>query len=105
MTLRNSTLSLPSMPTTAAAMARFCGEIILPSTPPEVFAEARRYSLMPVSLAAVTCSTPNSEFDEVSDPVTATPIQPTDAERKANSAPVSASAVPRVPVWPEKFMT
>jgi hypothetical protein len=28
------------MPTAAAAMARFCGEIILPSTPPELFEAA-----------------------------------------------------------------
>ncbi len=41
---------------------------------------------MPVSVAAVICSTPNSEFEEVSDPVTATPIQPTTAERKAKNA-------------------
>ena len=27
--------SLPAMPTAAAPIARFCGEIILPSTPPE----------------------------------------------------------------------
>src|SRR6185437_3833023 len=30
----------PFMPTAAAAIARFCGDIILPSTPPELFVAA-----------------------------------------------------------------
>ena len=34
-TRRNSSPSRPPSPTAAAPMARFCGEIILPSTPPE----------------------------------------------------------------------
>jgi len=60
---------------------------------------------MPVWAAAVVCNSPKSELAEVSDPVTATPIQPTTGERKAKNAPVAASARPRVTVWPEKFIT
>ena len=39
-TLRKSTPSWPPMPTAAAPIARFCGEIIFPSTPPEELAAA-----------------------------------------------------------------
>src|SRR3569833_448022 len=39
-TLRKMSPSLPAMPTADAAIARFCGLIILPSTPPEELAAA-----------------------------------------------------------------
>ncbi len=39
---KRSPPSRPWKPTAAAAMARFCGEIILPSTPPEELAAAMR---------------------------------------------------------------
>ena len=86
-TLRNRSPSWPAMPTAAAPIARFCGEIILPSTPPERVrrGEQRRVE-SPASFAAVTCSAPNSEFDDVSEPVTATPSQPMIGDRKAKDA-------------------
>src|SRR5664280_1937583 len=40
MILRKMLPSLPDMPTAAAAIARFWGEIILPSTPPDELAAA-----------------------------------------------------------------
>ena len=55
--------------------------------------------------AALTCSAPNSAFDEVSDPVTATPNQPSRGESTAKKAPVVARKSPIVAVCPEMFMT
>src|SRR6478672_6056306 len=104
-TLRKMSPSRPDRPTAAAAIARFCGEIILPSTPPEEFAAAIRTGLSPVWLAAVTCRAPNSELDDVSEPVTATPSHPSTGERRANAAPAPAIHAPSVPVWPEAFIT
>src|SRR5450759_2348798 len=105
MHLRKMSPSLPDMPTAAAAIARFWGEIILPSTPPEELAAAIRAGLSPTLLAAETCKAPNSEFDEVSDPVTATPSQPRIGEKMANAAPAPAIQAPSVAVWPEAFIT
>src|SRR5665648_180815 len=104
-TLRKMMPSLPDILTAAAAIARFWGETILPSTPPEELAAAIRYGLIPTCLAAETCNAPKSEFDEVSEPVTATPSQPRRGEMSANAAPAPAIQLPSVPVWPEAFMT
>src|SRR5674476_1123391 len=105
MILRKISPSLPDIPTAAAAIARFWGEIILPSTPPEELAAAISAGLMPVLVAADTCNAPKSEFDEVSEPVTATPSQPRIGEKIANAAPAPAIQAPSVAVWPEAFMT
>src|ERR1700736_6212863 len=75
-TRRKMSPSLPCTPTAAATMARFCGEIILPSTPPELLLAAISTGDSPALAAAVTCSAPNREFEDVSEPVTATPSQP-----------------------------
>jgi hypothetical protein len=93
------------MPTAAAAMARFWGEIILPSTPPELFEAAMSTGSSPALPAAVTCRAPNSEFDEVSEPVTATPSQPMIGESAANKPPAPAIQLPSVAVCPEAFIT
>src|SRR5450759_2666069 len=90
--------SLPAMPTAAAAHARFWGAIVLPSTPPEELAAAIRAGLSPTSLAAEPCKAPKSEFDEVSEPVTATPSQPRIGERTAKAAPAPAIQVPSAAV-------
>src|SRR6185436_3841710 len=66
----------PTLPTAAAATARFCGDSILPSTPADELVAAISTGCSPAWLAAVACNRPNSEFDEVSEPVMATPIQP-----------------------------
>ncbi len=97
--------SLPTRPTAVAAIARFCGLIILPTTPPEVLAATSSVSSMPMLLAAVCCSVANSALAEVSEPVTAVPIQPRIGDRKANAAPAPAIQVPMVMVRPEAFMT
>ena len=69
-------LSSPAIPTAAAAIARFCGLIIFPSTPPEEFAAASSNGSSPAFVAVCTCRAPKSALDDVSDPVTATPSQP-----------------------------
>src|ERR1700712_326337 len=104
-TLRKRSPSLPDMPTAAAAIARFCGLIIFPSTPPEELAAASRTGESPDFWAAVTCSAPNNEFDDVSAPVTAVPSQPRIGEINANAPPAPAIHVPRVTVCPDRFIT
>ena len=60
---------------------------------------------MPVFSAAETWSMPKRELEEVSEPVTATPSQPTTGESSANAPPVWARNRPRVTVWPDRFIT
>ena len=93
------------MPTAAAAIARFCGLTILPSTPPEELAAAISTGSRPASVAVCTCSAPKSALADVSEPVTATPIQPRIGERIANAPPVPASQAPSDEVWPDRFIT
>src|ERR671938_45513 len=82
-TRRKTSPSRPPRPTAAAPIARFCGEIIFPSTPPELLAAASSVGERLAFLAAVTCSAPKSALDDVSEPVTATPSQPISEARKA----------------------
>ena len=77
----------------------------MPSTPPELFAAAISTGSRPACFAAVTCSAPNKEFDDVSDPVTATPSQPRIGDSSAKAAPAPAIQVPSVAVCPDAFMT
>src|SRR5262249_28893598 len=97
--------SWPAMPTAAAPMARFCGEIIFPRTPPLEFEAAISIGERLAFSAAETCSAPNSALDDVSDPVTATPSQPRIGESRAEAAPAPASQLPIVIVWPQRFIT
>src|SRR6476620_289354 len=75
-TLRRRTDSWPSRFTAVAAMARFCGLISLPTTPPAVLPATSRFGSMPAFTPAVCCSLANRAFAEVSEPVTAVPSQP-----------------------------
>ncbi len=104
-TLRKRSPSWPAMPTAAAPMARFCGEIIFPSTPPELLAAAMSVGDSPASSAALTWRAPKRALEDVSDPVTATPSQPISAERNAKKPPAPAAHRPRVTVWPDWFIT
>src|SRR5664280_3299121 len=56
MILRKMLPSLPDMPTAAAAIARFWGEIILPRTPPEELAAATKTGISPALMAAANSS-------------------------------------------------
>ena len=95
----------PSEFTEVAAIARFWGETILPMPPPIVLAARRICGSRPAPAAAVDWRFANSAPAEVAEPATAVPIQPRMGERKANAAPVVASAAPIEVVCPEKFMT
>ena len=59
-----------------------CASIILPITPPELFAAAISTGLSPSCNAVIFCRLPNSTFDDVSDPVNATPSQPSIVPKK-----------------------
>ena len=60
---------------------------------------------MPMFCAAVCCSVANRALAEVSEPVTAVPIQPRIGARNAKIAPVPAIQVPMLIVWPDRFIT
>src|SRR5690348_13135541 len=100
-TRRKISPSRPGNPTADAAMARFCGLIILPSTPPEELAAASSSGSSPAFAAVCTCNAPNNALAEVSEPVTPTPIQPRIGDRNTNTPPAVARNAPRVPVWPD----
>ena len=53
-----------------------CASIILPMTPPELLAAAISTGLRPSCSAVIFCRPPNSTLDAVSEPVSATPSQP-----------------------------
>ena len=53
-----------------------CASIILPMTPPELFAAPISTGLSESCSAVTFCNPPNSTLDAVSDTVTATPSQP-----------------------------
>ena len=90
--------SRPAKPTAAAPIARFWGETIFASTPPELFEPASRIGDSEALCAAVTCSAPKSELVDVSEPVTAVPNHPISGERNANAPPAPAAQVPSVAV-------
>jgi hypothetical protein len=59
-----------------------CASIILPITPPDELAAAIRTGLKPSCSAEVFCKPPNKTLDAVSDPVSATPSQPSRVPKK-----------------------
>ena len=70
---------LPSWPyqrVAVEATTMLCASIILPMTPPELLAAAIRIGLRPSCCALIFCRPPNSTLDAVSEPVSATPSQP-----------------------------
>jgi hypothetical protein len=70
--------------------------IILPITPPALFAEAVRTGERFNRWAVTCCRLPNRTFEDVSLPVKATPSQPIRGEKKGNNQPVEASVSPNV---------
>src|SRR3954471_23851733 len=56
--------------------------IILPMTPPEELAAAIRIGDNPSCSEVIFCRLPNSTLDAVSDPVNATPNQPSSVPKK-----------------------
>ena len=73
-----------------------CASIILPITPPVLFAVTMSTGLNPSCCAVIFCRLPNSTFELVSDPVNATPSHPSRAAKNGYSMPVFVKASPRV---------
>src|SRR6266436_3572585 len=78
-----------------------CASIILPMTPPDEFAAAIRIGLRPNCSDVIFCRLPNRMFDAVSEPVSATPSQPSSVPKNGYSTPVAANASPRVASTPD----
>src|SRR5579863_10375514 len=79
-----------------------CASIILPMTPPEEFAAPIRTDDRPSCSEVIFCKLPNRIFDAVSDPVSATPNQPSSVPKNGYRMPVAAKARPRVASTPER---
>src|SRR3954452_17036120 len=78
-----------------------CASIILPMTPPDEFAAAIRIGDRPNCSEVIFCRFPNSTFEAVSDPVSATPSQPSSVPKNGYSTPVAANASPSVASTPD----
>src|ERR1700726_2811492 len=64
-----------------------CASIILPITPPEELAAPIRTEERPSCSEVIFCRLPNRTFEAVSDPVSATPNQPSSVPKKGYSTP------------------
>src|SRR5271156_7002218 len=92
----NTAPSLPLRSVTDTPVAMFCGEIILPRTPPEELVAANSRGFKCSCRAATTCKLPKSALPEVSLPDKNTAIHPRKGENKTNHRPVDATARPSV---------
>src|SRR5438309_7398604 len=79
-----------------------CASIILPMTPPEELAAPIRIGDRPNCSDVIFCRFPNRMLDAVSDPVSATPNQPSSVPKNGYSTPVAANARPSVASTPDK---
>src|ERR1043165_1524055 len=68
--------------------------IILPMTPPDELAADIRTGESPSCSDVIFCRLPKSTLDAVSDPVRATPSQPSSVPKNGYSTPVPANARP-----------
>src|SRR5580693_5671598 len=96
---------VPSCPTQLVAVEATTidwASIILPMTPPEELAALIRIGDRPSCWDVIFCKLPNRIFDDVSDPVSATPSQPNRVPKKGYNTPVAAKARPRVASTPER---
>src|ERR1700724_4284972 len=94
----------PSWPYQLVAMEATtidCASIILPITPPDELAAPIRIDDRPSCSDVIFCRLPNRMLDAVSDPVSATPNQPSSVPKKGYSTPVAANARPSVASTPE----
>src|ERR1700680_815417 len=78
-----------------------CASIILPVTPPDELAAPIRTDERPSCSEVIFCRLPNRMLDAVSDPVSATPNQPSSVPKKGYSTPVAANARPSVASTPD----
>src|SRR5450631_4577023 len=75
--------------------------IILPMTPPDELAAPIRIGDRPSCSEVIFCRLPNRMLDEVSEPVSATPNQPSSVPKKGYNTPVPAKARPSVASTPD----
>src|SRR5438309_7541425 len=73
-----------------------CASIILPMTPPDELAALIRIGDSPSCSAVIFCNPPNSTLEAVSEPVSATPSQPSKVPKNGYSTPAPAKARPSV---------
>src|SRR3979411_486244 len=78
-----------------------CASIILPMTPPDELAALIRTDDSPSCSEVIFCRLPNRMLEAVSDPVSATPNQPSSVPKKGYSTPVAANARPSVASTPD----
>src|ERR1700733_7324719 len=92
----NTAPSRPFRLVTDTPVAMFCGEIILPRTPPDELVAANSKGLRFNCRAATTCKFPKSALPDVSLPDRNTAIQPRKGENRMNALPLEATARPSV---------
>src|SRR6202166_1097741 len=78
-----------------------CASIILPITPPDELAAAISTDDRPSCSDVIFCRLPNRMLEAVSEPVSATPSQPSSVPKKGYSTPVAANARPSVASTPD----
>src|SRR3569833_3042407 len=81
-TKRRIVLSCPYQLVAVEATTIDCASIILPITPPEELAAAISTGDRPSCSDVVLCRLPNRMLEAVSDPVSATPSQPSKVPKK-----------------------
>src|ERR1035438_6117280 len=93
--------SCPYHSVAVLATTMLCASIILPITPPQLFAAAINVGDTPTCSAEILCKLPNNTFDDVSDPVSATPSHPSSVPKNGYNTPVRAKAKPIAASSPE----
>src|SRR6478735_10022564 len=81
-TKRRMVPSWPNQLVAVEATTIDCASIILPITPPDEFAAPIRIGESPSCSEVIFCRLPNSTLEAVSDPVSATPSQPSSVPKK-----------------------
>src|SRR5215469_16702002 len=88
--------SCPNQLVAVEATTIDCASIIFPITPPDELAAAIRIGDRPSCCDVILCKLPNSTFEAVSEPVSATPSQPSSVPKNGYNTPVLAKARPSV---------
>src|SRR5258705_4343834 len=101
-TKRRIVLSCPYQLVAVEATTIDCASIILPITPPEDLAAPIRIGDGPSCSVVIFCNPPNKTLEAVSEPVSATPSQPSNVPKNGYSTPAPAKARPNVASRPEK---
>src|SRR6266849_6416668 len=93
--------SCPNQLVAVEATTIDCASIILPITPPEEWAAPIRIGDSPSCSAVICCSPPNNTLEAVTEPVSATPSQPSNVPKNGYRKPACAKASPKVASMPE----